>query len=213
MLTGLIGRLDTVSLGSEKFPKEKKDGCVVIGISAWLTSSRWLTILIIYYYYYSAKRFPIRGQSNLKLNTSLKTMISKVAPPSQSTHLPVELWTEIISYLPRYNLKPLLIFQPHPLGKIASHIYFSTLSLHLGVFGSQLLCYDMYRSWYESTDEFVKGREELIKWHNKRSRDILTTIVESDFGNRIQKLKIYAGSDDETDTLALQIGAVRLLGF
>jgi hypothetical protein len=28
-------------------------------------------------------------------------------------HLPVELWAEIISYLPRYILKSLLIFQPH----------------------------------------------------------------------------------------------------
>jgi hypothetical protein len=137
----------------------------------------------------------------------------KIAPRSQSTHLPVELWTEIISYLPRYNLKRLLIFQPHPLGKIASHIYFSTLSIHLGAFRSQLLYYNRYRSWCESTDEFVKGRDELIKWHNKRSRDILTTIVESDFGNRIQKLKIYAGSDDQTDTLAFQIGAVCPLGF
>jgi hypothetical protein len=58
-------------------------------------------------------------------------------------------------------------------------------------------------SGYESDDA-----DELMKWHNKRSHDILITIVESDFGNRIQKLRIYAGSDGQTDTSGLQMGAL-----
>jgi hypothetical protein len=103
----------------------------------------------------------------------------------------------------KYTYLNLAIFQPHPLGKIASHVYFSMLSLHLGVFRYQMGHMYMY-SGYESDDE----RDELMKWHNKRSHDILITIMESDFGNRIQKLRIYAGSDGQTDTSGLQMGVL-----
>ena len=58
-------------------------------------------------------------------------------------------------------------------------------------------------SGYESDDE----HDEVMKWHNKRSHDILITIMESDFGNRIQKLRIYAGSG-QSDTSGLQMGAL-----
>ena len=54
---------------------------------------------------------------------------------SQLMLLPAEILHEIAQYLPCHILKSLLIFQPHPLGKITSYVYFSTLSLHLGVIG------------------------------------------------------------------------------
>lgn len=154
----------------------------------------------------------VRSIHSLNFATLVTILMSRVTR-SQSTcfpspYLPVELWAEIISYLPRYILKSLFIFHPHPLGKIASHVYFSTLSLHFSIFHDHKRYADMYRSCCESNDEWLKWHDELVKWHNKRSCDILMTIMRSDFGNRIQKLRIYAGSDGQTDTLALQIGVV-----
>jgi hypothetical protein len=140
----------------------------------------------------------------IELRPNLATMVSKVTPSQPICHhLPAELWAEIISYLPRYTLKSLLIFQPHPLGIIASHNYFSTLSLHLGVSRCHRRYVHICGNHWDPDDESVKWHDELMKWHNKRSHDILITIVESDFGNRIQKLRIYAG---QTDTLGLQMG-------
>src|ERR1700691_615469 len=116
------------------------------------------------------------------------------------TSLPAETLHEIAMYLPRYILKTLLVFQPHPLGKIASYVYFSKLSLYLGVPGIPL----RYMG-----HEPQGSNDELVMWHNRRSSDILMAIVESDFGKRIQKLRVYAacsGSENHTDMLALQIG-------
>ena len=62
---------------------------------------------------------------------------------------------------------------------------------------------EMYKSYWESNDDkSAEWRDGLMKWHNKRSRDILVTIVESDFGNRVQKLRIDAGTEGQENTLA-----------
>lgn len=53
--------------------------------------------------------------------------------PAMTLDLPIELLYEIVLYLPRHILKLLLLFQPHPLGRIASYTYFSSLTLHFGV--------------------------------------------------------------------------------
>jgi hypothetical protein len=119
---------------------------------------------------------------------------------SLRTSLPVEILHEIVFYLPRYILKSFLVFQPHPLGKIASYVYFSKLSLYLGILGLPL----RYMG-----HEPQGSDDELVMWHNRRSHDILTTIVESDFGKRIQKLRVYAAcsrSENHTEVLELQMG-------
>lgn len=133
-------------------------------------------------------------------------MMSK-ATPSQLIclpHLPVELWTEIMFYLPRYILKSLLIFQPHPLGRIASHIYFSILSLRLGTSRYYEQYMEEFTSCWESNDD------TSVEWHNKRSHDILVTIVESDFGNRVQKLRIDAATEGQADTSVSLMGVISL---
>lgn len=98
--------------------------------------------------------------------------------------IPAEILHEIALYLPRHILKSLMIFQPHPLGKIASYVYFSTLSsLHLGVIGMSTQC---------TIREPPEHHDKLVTWHNKRSLNILKTIMDSEFGKRIQKLIIYS---------------------
>ena len=115
----------------------------------------------------------------------------------------IEILHEIVLYLPRHILKCLLLFQPHPLGQIASYVYFSTLSLHLGVSS-------LHKRYIGSCDELWRN-DELIDWHKKRSQQILETIVENDqFAKRVQKLKIYApspSSAEDSHTLTFQISA------
>jgi hypothetical protein len=109
-----------------------------------------------------------------------------------SSRLPNETLHEIVLYLPRHVLKSLLLFQPHPVGQIASDLYFSKLSLHFGA-----------RDKYKEMDA-------LAKWHDERSRDILLTIVEkSSFAKKVQTLKIYSPGSKDTDALTFQIGTLQ----
>jgi hypothetical protein len=112
--------------------------------------------------------------------------------------LPTETLHEIVLYLPRHVLKSLLLFQPHPVGRIASYLYFSMVSLHFGVRD-----YGRYTSsWGESNEVAV-----LRKWHDKRSHDILMAIIENnDFAKRVQTLKIYSPGPTDTDALVFQMG-------
>jgi hypothetical protein len=119
-------------------------------------------------------------------------------------HMPLAMETlhEIVLYLPRHVLKRLLLFQPHPLGQIASYVYFSMLSLHLGVSNLHLR--------YIGVGSDPRRDDGLIEWHKRRSLQILQTIIENDqFARRVQTLKIYAPSHsaEDSDTLAFQMGA------
>ena len=107
--------------------------------------------------------------------------------------LPTETLHEIALYLPRYVLKSLLLFQPHPFGRIASYLYFSVLSLHFG-----------------EGDLGWTAMEELNEWHNKRSRDILMAVIEdNDFAKRVQTLKIYSPGSEDTEPLVFQMGKLK----
>lgn len=93
-------------------------------------------------------------------------------------------------------------------------MYFSTLSLHLGIFPKYARYRDIFLSycWESNEDESVEWREGLINWHNKRSRDILVTIMESDFGDRVKKLRIDAGPVGQKDTLTSAVSFVFKIG-
>lgn len=112
---------------------------------------------------------------------------------STHQHLPTETFHEIVRYLPRYSLKTLLLFQPHPLGQIASYVYFSTLALHFGMRKTRLML-----------EAGSRGRlgplvdDPLIIWHQKRSDEILKNILNNaNFATRIVRLKLYAIGDSD----------------
>jgi len=112
--------------------------------------------------------------------------------------LPTETLHEIARYLPRYVLKSLLLFQPHPVGQVASYVYFSTVSLHFGV-------RDNYGSW--ESDE----TSALMEWHDKRSFDILMTIAaNNDFAKKVQTLKIYSPGMKDADPLVFQTNLLNI---
>ena len=108
--------------------------------------------------------------------------------------LPTETFHEIVRYLPRDSLKTLLLFQPHPLGQIASYVYFSTLALHFGMRKTHLI-----------TEAEPRGRlgplvdDPLTVWHQKRSDEILKTILnDANFATKIVRLKLYViGESDQ----------------
>lgn len=115
--------------------------------------------------------------------------------------LPIETLHNIVLYLPRHILRSLLTFQPHPLGQIASYVYFSTLSLHFGV--------RPHHQWYLGTE--IDGQQEdldLLEWHDRRSHEILTTIIEggANFAHKVRRLKIYAPGSLADDELEYETG-------
>lgn len=113
--------------------------------------------------------------------------------------LPTETLHEIALYLPRHVLKSLLLFQPHPVGRIASYLYFSVVSLYFGVRDGD---YWYINVWGESSEMAA-----LVEWHEKRSHDILMAIIENDdFAKRVQTLKIYSPGSKDTDALTFQMG-------
>ena len=108
--------------------------------------------------------------------------------------LPVETLHEIVLYLPRHSLRGLLLLQPHPLGQVASYVYFSTLSLRFGICQS-------YLSWCVQTDD------PLTLWHQKRSIEILEAIInDANFASRVKRLNLSAVGDSSELLGALQCG-------
>ena len=121
--------------------------------------------------------------------------------------LPNETLHEIALYLPRHVLKSLLFFQPHPVGQIASDLFFSTLSLHFGV-------HDSDRNSHSLNWGIANGVEGLIEWHENRSYGILMTIVENnDFAKKVQPLKIYSPGSRDTDALVFQMGKIKYVSW
>lgn len=119
--------------------------------------------------------------------------------------LPVETLHDIVLYLPRYTLRSLLVFQPHPLGNVASYVYFSTLSLHFGIRCN-------HRWYFGNQHEQTVEDLELLEWHNRRSHEILTTIIggEAGFSCKVQRLKIYAPGSTNSDDLEPEMGTHKL---
>lgn len=106
-----------------------------------------------------------------------------------TTSLPIEILQEIVLYLPRHILRSFLPFQPHPLGRIASYIYFSSLTLHFGVYGTHK--WHPF-SWTHPPGDDV-AKKVLEKRHEKRSHEILEAMIKGGhFTNNVQTLKISA---------------------
>jgi hypothetical protein len=123
----------------------------------------------------------------------------------RTVSLPTEILHEVALYLSRHvlNLKLLLLFQPHPLGQVASDLFFSVLTLHFGI--RILPTWLMFTNDISWNGELVPANDLLTKWHEKRSNEILTTIInDAAFAKKIRRSKLYALGD--LDELAPQLG-------
>ena len=124
-----------------------------------------------------------------------KQLLSPI--PKSRARLSNEIWREIISYLPRKDLKSLL-FVPHAISRIASQLLFRELNLY---FGNMCGIDEEIDAW-----NHADNKDEDVR-HALRSADILTRIiVDVSFAGAVRTLKIYAPTHDKDGTMAFQTG-------
>ncbi|KAF9228267.1 hypothetical protein BS17DRAFT_745588 [Gyrodon lividus] len=111
----------------------------------------------------------------------------------------VEVWREIALFLPKRDLKSLLLV-PNALSRIASQLLFREIDLHLTAAVEPV----------EGRSRITHGEsidQDIDAWHYQRSADILTRIlVDPHFAGQVRSLSVYAASDDTLQPLAFQVG-------
>ncbi|KAM6497098.1 hypothetical protein JOM56_007571 [Amanita muscaria] len=116
----------------------------------------------------------------------------------QRKRLSNEIWTEIISYLQRRDLKTLL-FVPHLISRIASQLLFKELDLHFGAISTSDNDVDLRHRSPSLAEEDTR--------YARRTADILShIIVDHKFATGIRTLTIYALTEDKNGTMVFQIG-------
>ncbi|KAG2363903.1 hypothetical protein BDR07DRAFT_1403054 [Suillus spraguei] len=124
-----------------------------------------------------------------------------IKEPDGSPRFSVEIWREIALYLPKRDLKSLLLV-PHALSRIASQLIFREIDLHFTALLEPPRADNRYRYIYGDHDE-----QELDTWHYQRSADILTRIlVDPAFASQVRNLSVYAVISDPSHILAFQTG-------
>ncbi|KAH7908391.1 hypothetical protein BJ138DRAFT_1012902 [Hygrophoropsis aurantiaca] len=118
--------------------------------------------------------------------------------PGSPPRFSAEVWREIALFLPRKDLKSLLLV-PHALSRIASQLLFCEIDLHF-----TSACPESNAS--RSIDWLLVDKE-LEAWHYQRSADILTRIlVDATFASHIRSLRVYAAPADVNAPIAFQTG-------
>jgi hypothetical protein len=131
------------------------------------------------------------------LANSSKLIREPDGPPCFSA----EVWRHIALYLPKRDLKSLLLV-PHALSRIASQLIFCDIDLHFTASP------DLSRSENRSKNIHDEhGDQEHDAWHYQRSADILTRIlVDPVFALQVKSLSVYTPVSDTSRTLAFQTG-------
>lgn len=114
-----------------------------------------------------------------------------MSPPPRFSN---EIWSDIASFLPRHDLRNLLLV-PHVLSSIASQLLFRNVCLQFGT--AQLEC------------GFTEPAADIDKWHAQRSADILTRLV-SDvaYAGLVRSLTIWAPEKTKNVLTSFQTGTM-----
>ncbi|EIN05199.1 hypothetical protein PUNSTDRAFT_47032 [Punctularia strigosozonata HHB-11173 SS5] len=103
-----------------------------------------------------------------------------------------EIWREILSHLPRRDLKSVLAVQ-HGISRIAGRLLFRELDLHFGVLPPRFARPASDEDDKERKVDEVRETAELERWHAKRCADVLTrVIVDPEFARVVKTLRIIA---------------------
>ncbi|KAH9993439.1 hypothetical protein BJV77DRAFT_367998 [Russula vinacea] len=95
-----------------------------------------------------------------------------------------EIWSEIASFLPRRDLRSLLLV-PHVLSSIASRLLFKDVCLQFGT--------ALFDTGYS------EGAAEIDKWHSQRSADILIRLVSDvEYAGLVRSLSVRAPEEGQT---------------
>jgi len=97
-----------------------------------------------------------------------------------------EIWSEIASFLPRRDLRSLLMV-PHVLSSIASRLLFMDICLQFGT------------AQFETG--YSEGSAEIDKWHAQRSADILIRLVsDTEYAGLVRSLSVRAPEEGQAVT-------------
>jgi hypothetical protein len=111
--------------------------------------------------------------------------------------LPIELWGEILRWLPRSSLKTLLHI-PHPLRGSASELYFQEIDLH-------------FENHPQLDMALNVDLAQSAAWNMQRSLEILTRILRNVlFACRVRMLKISENESANHDS-SFEIGELLLV--
>jgi hypothetical protein len=103
-----------------------------------------------------------------------------------------EIWSEIASFLPRRDLRSLLLV-PHVLSSIASRLLFRDVCLQFGT------------AHFDTG--YSEGAVEIDKWHAQRSADILIRLVsDAEYAGLVRSLSVRAPDEGQCMT-SFQTGA------
>ncbi|KAK7040268.1 hypothetical protein VNI00_009735 [Paramarasmius palmivorus] len=107
-----------------------------------------------------------------------------------------EIWREIATFLPRRDLKTLLLV-PNPVSRVASQLLFRQLDLHFSAL-----------SLDEEEDSWA-GRDLDRERHAQRSADILARIItDSVFASMVRTLRVFSFRMDGDAAIGFQIGVL-----
>ena len=97
-----------------------------------------------------------------------------------------EIWNEIASFLPRRDLRSLLLV-PHVLSSIASRLLFRDVYLQFGT------------AHFDTG--YSEGAAEIDKWHAQRSADILVRLVsDTEYAGLVRSLSVRAPEEGQAVT-------------
>jgi len=136
-------------------------------------------------------------------SVAVEKLLAPLPKHNLRERISAEIWREITLYLPRRDLKSLLLV-PHCLSRIASQLLFSELDLH---FGGQSEGDDVHLTdaYFESRLSATQREEDARQ--SQRSADILTRIiVDTAFASGVRTLRIYAHQRDKEPSIAFQTG-------
>jgi hypothetical protein len=116
-------------------------------------------------------------RSYLSANASLWRWSHAIMHGAESSKfsLPIEIWEEIVKWLPHCDLRTLL-FVPHPIRAVASEQFWREITLRFDIFSDTM------------------GMEDLEIFHVRRSFGIMTKILrDPKFAHRVRALKVCVG--------------------
>jgi hypothetical protein len=97
-----------------------------------------------------------------------------------------EIWCEIATFLPRRDLRSLLLV-PHPLSSIASRLLFRDVCLQFGT--------------AQFDTGYSEDAAEIDKWHAQRSADILIRLLsDAEYAGLVRSLSVRAPEEGPTMT-------------
>jgi hypothetical protein len=104
-----------------------------------------------------------------------------------------EIWGEIASFLPRRDLRSLLLV-PHVLSSIATRLLFRDICLQFGT--------------AQFDTGYSEGAAEIDKWHARRSADILIRLVsDPEYAGLVRSLSVRAPEEGQAVS-SFQTGAL-----